>query len=228
MYSFLARSFSVISVSSVAKCYGISVFFDHRIAHEQPLFRPFHPQYTQGTKSDTLGVSEAKVAFDRTVPLDIESRPRRPEDALAGLDAFLAADTHPLINDAGIRPPLAIHLEGSYRASFEAWRVRTLVADLRLVVSQEVFLFQDNPGEGSRVSTFAVEIRAHHLADPASRTEGFIYHDHSLRQGHLLPVGEGNDFQQVPQAHDASQGEGAQGEAFENSPPVNFFGHLRI
>lgn len=186
-----------------------SVFFDHRIADEQPLFRPLHPQYAQGTKSDTLGVSKAKVAFDRTVPLDIEPRPRRPEDPLAGLEALLAADTHPLINDAGIRPPLAVHLEGSYRASSEAWRVRALVAHLRLVVSQEVFLFQDNPGEGSRVSTAAVEIRADHLANPASRTEGFVYHDHSLRQGHLLPVGEGNDFQQIPQAHNASQGESA-------------------
>jgi hypothetical protein len=41
-----------------------------------------------------------------------------------------------------------------------------------------------------------------------------------------LPVGEGNDFQQAPEAHDRSQGESAQGETFENSSPVNFFGHL--
>jgi hypothetical protein len=88
----------------------LSVFFDHRIADEQPLFRPFHPQNAQGTEFDALGVSEAKMAFDRPVSLNVEPGPRRPEVPLAGLDTFLAPDTHPLIDDAGIRPPLTIYL----------------------------------------------------------------------------------------------------------------------
>jgi hypothetical protein len=85
------------------------------------------------------------MTFDRTVPLGVEPWTGRAEMPLAGFDTFLTTDTDSFIDDPGIRAPLSIHLQSRYRAGFEAGRIRALMTDFRLVISLEVFLFENDP-----------------------------------------------------------------------------------
>jgi hypothetical protein len=144
----------------------------------------------------------------------------------ASFHAFLAADAYPLIDNPGVGTPLLLHLQGSYRAGFEAGRVRTLMANLGLIIAAQDFLLHDDPGEGRGISASAVEISANDLADAAPRAERFIRQDHSFRQGHFLSVGEGENLKEVPHGHHASQAESAKGDALQYRAPVDVFGHL--
>lgn len=85
------------------------------------------------------------------------------------------------------------------------------MAYLRLVVSPEVFFFKENPCEGRRIATPAVEIGANHLANPAPRAERSVRQNDPLSQGNLLPVGKGEDSQDITESNDASEPENANG-----------------
>jgi hypothetical protein len=141
---------------------------------------------------------------------------------LAGFDAFLAADTDSFVNDPGIRAPLSIHLQGRHRAGLETGGIHTLMTNFRLVVSAEVFLFQNDPRKGRRIAASAVEIRADHFADPASRTEAFIGQENSSGQGDLLPIGKGDNLEPFPESDYTSQGKRTEGKSFENGAPRYF------
>jgi len=154
-----------------------------------------------------LGIPEAEVALNRTVPLGIIPRAGGAKVLPAGFYALLTADANPLVDNPSVGSPLFFHLQGRYRAGFEAGRVRALVTYLGLVIPAQDFLFHDDPGKGRGVSAAAIEIGADNLADPAPGAEGFIRQNDALGQSHLLPVGEGEDFQKVPDGHHTPEAE---------------------
>jgi hypothetical protein len=162
------------------------------------------------------------MTFNGTVPLGVEPWTGGAEMPLASFDAFLTADTDSFIDDPGIRARLAIHLQSRHRAGFEAGRVHTLMTNFRLVISAEVFLFQNDPRKGGRIAASAVEICADHFADSAPRTETFINQQNPFGQGDLLPIGKGDNLEPLPESDYTSQGERTKGESFENGAPGYF------
>jgi hypothetical protein len=154
------------------------------------------------------------MALDRTMLLRVIPRAGGPKVQFAGFHALLTTDTNSFIDHPGKRSSLPVHLKGSYRAGFEARRVSALMAHLWLVIPLHVILLHQNPGERRSIPTAAVEVRADDLADAASGTQRFISQDHPLGQGYLLAVGEGENFQQIPDSYHASEASYTQSDAF--------------
>jgi len=201
---------------------NILIFLNDRITYKQSFFRTLHAQNPEGAELHTLGVSETKMTFDGTVPLGVEPWTGRPEMLLAGFDTFLATDAYSFIDNPGICAPLSIHLQGRHRTGLEAGGIRALMTDFRLVVSVEVFLFQNNPRKGGRIAAPAVEIGADHFANPAPRAETLIGQENSSGQGDLLPIGKGYNLEPLPESDYTSQGKRTEGKSFENGAPGYF------
>jgi hypothetical protein len=102
------------------------------------------------------------------------------------------------------------------------------MAHLRLIVSPHIFFFQEDPGEGRGIAPAAVEIGAHHLADSAPRAEGFIDQNYSSGQGYFLPIGKGEDLQEVANGHNATETESTEGDTFKDCSPADFLGHQKF
>jgi len=60
----------------------------------------------------------------------------------------------------------------------------------------------------------------------ASGTERLIYENDCFRQGNLLTVGKGRDFDQIPKSNDATKTQGTEGESLEKGASSNFLSHL--
>jgi len=128
-----------------------------------------------------LRVSKTEVAFYRSLSLRIEPGPGRPEILLASLDAFLATDTCPFIDETSVCSFQGIYSKGAYWTGLQTGRISALIAYLGLVVSFKILLFDENPCERRGVLTTAVKIGTDDFTDTASGTERLICENDRFR-----------------------------------------------